>query len=155
MRYYVVCPSDTPGIGPHVVAEVVRDDDGSDESAREHTLASALAGDNAVIATRAELADNPLTRDALREWERGDDSAYDAETVRLELADDPGPPELVLVLPIDVESDAGADWRALVVAAAAERVRTRALVATSQARRRLLSQNIDASKLVSRREAEG
>jgi hypothetical protein len=77
MRYYVLCFSDYDDVSPHVIAEVVRD--GANED-RETTLASALAGERAVVVTRAELEVDPVGRAALEDWEAGDDSAYYRET---------------------------------------------------------------------------
>lgn len=81
MRYFVVCTSDVPGIEPHVIAEVVRDV--SPEDQRELSLASSLAGEHAVIATRQELTNDPQDRAALDAWDARDDGEHDRETEAL------------------------------------------------------------------------
>jgi hypothetical protein len=101
MRYYVLCFSDYEGIPPYVVAEVVRevmDDD------RDTTLAAALAGDRAMIVTRAELVADTVGRRALESWENRDDNSFYRESDAI-LTDTAGvsssdtPPRLRLVDP--------------------------------------------------------
>lgn len=82
MRYFVLCYSNYEGVSPHIIAEVVHD--AVDED-RTTTLASALAGDHAVIMTRAELLADSAGREALAAWEAGDDDEYDHETDALGL----------------------------------------------------------------------
>jgi hypothetical protein len=77
MRYYVLCYSDFEGIAPHIIAEVVRD--GADDD-RRTSIASALAGERAVVATRSELLADPVAREALEAWEARNDAEYDRET---------------------------------------------------------------------------
>ena len=73
----MLCFSDYEGISPHIIAEVVRDGVNED---RATTLASALAGNHAVIVTRTELNNDPLGRQALEAWESADDAEYYRET---------------------------------------------------------------------------
>ncbi len=76
MRYYVVCKSDIDSIAPHIVAEFVRDRSGDD---RDATLASALAGEHRVFATRGEILEHALGREALALWDAEDDSVFEDE----------------------------------------------------------------------------
>jgi hypothetical protein len=80
------------------VAEVVRevmDDD------RDTTLAAALAGDRAMIVTRAELVADTVGRRALESWENRDDDSYYRESDAILTEDDSRksdtPPRLRLV----------------------------------------------------------
>jgi hypothetical protein len=77
MRLYVLCYSDYTGIEPHIVAEVVHDALDKD---LHTTLADSLAGDRAVIMSRAELLADPVYSSALRAWERKDDKEFDEES---------------------------------------------------------------------------
>ena len=98
MRYLVVCFSHEPEVAPFVIAEVVRD--GSHlEVEREDSLAGAIAGPGAVIATREELLKDAIGRRALEAWEARDDSDYDRETGALAESDDEVWPKLRLVPP--------------------------------------------------------
>jgi hypothetical protein len=104
VRFYVLCVSGEPGIAPYMVAEVVRDcllPDGD----RSLTSAGSIAGPFSVIATRAELLEDPGSRAALEAWEREDDSEFDKETVLIGHPDhgDP-PPRLRLVRPGDTQA---------------------------------------------------
>jgi hypothetical protein len=83
MRYYVLCFSDYADVSPHIIAEVVRDGPADD---RGTTLAAALAGERAVIATRAELSADPVGREALEAWDSHDDTEFNKETTAI-LAD--------------------------------------------------------------------
>jgi len=77
MRLYVLCYSDYEGIGPHIVAEVAHD---APDRNLHTTLADSLAGERALIMTRAELIGDPVGRAALAAWERRDDTEFDAES---------------------------------------------------------------------------
>ena len=77
MRLYVLCYSDYAEIEPHIVAEVVHDAPDKD---LHTTLADSLAGDRALIMSRAELLADPVYSTALRAWERKDDKEFDDES---------------------------------------------------------------------------
>ena len=81
-RYFVVLPE--PVLGPIIIAEVVRER-GDDGRLRSLSLAANLAGPNAAILTREELAGTDAGRAALRRWTGGDDRAFDLDTLRMEL----------------------------------------------------------------------
>jgi hypothetical protein len=81
VRYFVVCSPDLPDLAPYVVAEVVRDVPVDED--RRISLAAALAGERAVIATRAELLGDPRGRAALDAWEARDDTEFERETLAL------------------------------------------------------------------------
>jgi hypothetical protein len=89
VRYYVLCFSDYDGVAPHVIAEVVRD--ALDED-RTTTLASALAGVQALVVTRAELLADAVGRRALEEWENSDDTEHDHDTDSIMAAEEAPPP---------------------------------------------------------------
>jgi hypothetical protein len=86
VRYFVVCFPDLPQIAPYIVAEVVRDVPRAD---RDVSFASAVAGERAQIATRAELMADPRTRSAIEAWEGRDDTQFEMETLYLTEDDRP------------------------------------------------------------------
>src|SRR5438132_10152945 len=84
MRLYVLCFSDYTDIAPHVIAEVVRESAGEEPAM---SIASALAGERALIVTRAQLLTEPMGRAALEAWEDRNDSEYRRESEAI-LAED-------------------------------------------------------------------
>jgi len=92
MRLYVLCFSDHRGIEPHIVAEVVHDALDKD---LHTTLADSLAGDRALIMSRAELLADPAGLAALRAWQRKDDSEFDEESNTIRHEVDPATPARV------------------------------------------------------------
>jgi hypothetical protein len=77
MRFFVLLYSDYQDIVPHIIAEVVHEQLDDD---RKTTIASALAGDRAVIMTRAELLADRAGETALAAWDARDDSVFDDES---------------------------------------------------------------------------
>jgi hypothetical protein len=88
VRYYVLNSGIIPGESRHIIAEVVCDPLDEDRSL---SLASALAGDRAQIATRSELIADPASRAALAAWEGQDDTTFDRETEMLANEPEPDP----------------------------------------------------------------
>jgi hypothetical protein len=147
MRYYVVCPSPFPDVEPHIIAEVVQDPVLDPSADRRLSLAGALAGERAIIATRDELLAHPVGLRALEAWDRADDRQFDRETLLLEAAEDEDR-RLHLVtdadIPVLVDEEDGltSDERlAIVIQARALRQRARALAAMAAARRTELLRN--------------
>jgi hypothetical protein len=102
MRFYVIAANLLPDIGAHVIAEVVRD--GADvDPDRMNSLAGSIAGERASIATRDELESDPIWAQALRAWDRTDDSDFDRETVRLAAEEEVVIRRLRLVPPADID----------------------------------------------------
>ncbi len=148
MRYYVLCFSQAAEIAPFIVAEVVRDSWDA-ETAREDSLAGAIAGPRAIIATSDELGADPAGRQALEAWNARDDSEFERETTALSRDEDVEWPELRLVTE-HVATDHGptgppkprplrlpeeSERRALIAHARGLRVVARALTQESRARR--------------------
>lgn len=88
-RYYVVLPG-ASSLGPFIVAEVVRErrDRGMD---RDTTTAAGIAGPSAEIMTREELEATEEGYRALKKWDAHDDTLFDLDNIRLDLAIGSGP----------------------------------------------------------------
>jgi hypothetical protein len=96
VRYYILCVSDYADVPSYILAEVMRDalDDGFD---REMTLASGLAGERAMILTRAELNASHEGTEALEAWSVKNDSSFNRENRRINAETDPRPRHLYVV----------------------------------------------------------
>lgn len=73
MRYFVILPNDHFGEPPTVIAEVTHDVIDDD---RATTLATALAGPDAVVCTRVELLLQDGGVAALAAWHSAEDSTF-------------------------------------------------------------------------------